>query len=146
MAFQCGKPFGEIKRLHQKYCSMWAQVINISIGLWLMISPVVLGSDNTAATNKYIIGPIIISMAVIALSQSMRNVRYFNVLCGLWLLIAPWLISYGQTADYVNDMTAGLAVILLSLVKGNITHRFGGGWRSLFQHDPSHMQQTHPRL
>ncbi len=119
---------------------MWAQLISVLIGLWLMVSPTVLQSGNKAVINGYIVGPVIISLAVIALSQSMRSVRYLNILCGFWLLIAPWLLSYSLTTEYVNDMAAGFALIILSLVKGKITHKFGGGWRSLFQHIPSHMQ------
>jgi hypothetical protein len=121
---------------------MWAQLINVLIGLWLMVSPEVLQLNNKAAINGYIVGPVVASMAIIALWESMRSTRYFNILCGLWLLLAPWLLSYEQTASYVNDMTAGFAIILLSLVKGNITHKFGGGWRSLFQHSPSHIREA----
>lgn len=121
---------------------MWAQFINVLIGLWLMVAAEVLQLSNKAAINAYVIGPIIISMAVIALWESMRSVRYLNILCGAWLLIAPWLLSYNLTRDYVNDIVAGSAIIMLSLVKGNITHKFGGGWRSLFQRNPSHIQEA----
>ena len=125
---------------------MWAQIINVLIGLWLMVSPAVLQLDRKAADNAHILGPVIVSMAVIALSQSVRNVRYINVLCGLWLLVAPWLLSYSQTAGYINDLLAGIAVILLSLIRGDIKHSFGGGWRSLFQDNPSHIRKADHQL
>jgi hypothetical protein len=121
---------------------MWAQIINIFVGLWVIVSPSVLDLNKAISNNERIVGPIIVTIAFVAISESVRNTRYINIFSGLWLLISPWLLGYEQTAGTINDMASGLIVIVLSMVKGNLKDTFGGGWRALFRDDPPHIDQA----
>jgi hypothetical protein len=137
-----GKLFGEIKKLFQRLFDMWAQIINILVGLWVIVSPSVLDLNKAISNNDRIVGPIIVTVAFIAISESVRNTRYINILSGLWLLISPWVLGYEHVAGILNDMIFGLIVIILSLVKGTVKNAFGGGWNALFQDIPSHVQEA----
>lgn len=121
---------------------MWAQVINAIAGLWLMAAPTILGADKTAADNDHIIGPIIVSFAVISWWESTRVVRLYNLPLGLWLLLAPWVLGYSETIVTVNDMVVGALVIGFSLVKGKIENRYGGGWSAIWKSDSLHAQEA----
>ncbi|GAA4397185.1 hypothetical protein GCM10023187_06240 [Nibrella viscosa] len=119
---------------------MWARFINIGIGLWLMVSPAVLPLSEKAAEHQYLVGPVMVAFAIIAISEATRNVRYVNTLIGVWLLVAPWVLGDHSTLETLNVMAAGVLITGLSLVKGKIENRFGGGWRSLLEETPEHMQ------
>ncbi|MGH7966442.1 MAG: SPW repeat domain-containing protein, partial [Candidatus Binatia bacterium] len=49
---------------------MWAQLTNILLGVWLMVAPAVFGYVGTASTNDRIVGPLVASFAMIALSEA----------------------------------------------------------------------------
>ncbi|MCB0107777.1 MAG: SPW repeat protein [Caldilineaceae bacterium] len=112
--------------------AMIARVVNVLLGIWLMAAPNLLGYGTPASTNDRIVGPLIITFATVAMWEATRSVRWANLPLGLWLLLAPWLLAYSSTA-LINSMTVGLVVALLSLVHGEISGRYGGGWRSLVQ-------------
>lgn len=110
---------------------MWARFINVAIGIWLMAAPAVLGYGGTAAAHHdRIVGPVLASLACIAIWEVTGPLRWLNLLIGGWLLLAPWVLGLPYDAT-INSSFAGLVVVCLSLVRGSLTHRFGGGWLSL---------------
>ena len=112
---------------------MWAQCINIALGIWLMAAPAILGYGGPARTNHRIVGPLAVSCAVIALWEVTRPVRWGNFALGLWLLVAPWL-SADAWAAFLNSSLAGLLLMALALVRGTAEpQRFGGGWSALWR-------------
>ena len=114
---------------------MRAQLLSVVIGVWLMIAPAAIGYGGMAAQNDRIIGPIAATFATIAASEATRPVRWANVVLGAWMVLAsPWL--GGPIAAIANEMLAGVALIGLSLVRGRISSRFGGGWSVLFRRGP----------
>jgi hypothetical protein len=110
---------------------MWAQIINAALGIWLMIAPALLGFEPKAADHDHIIGPVVASFAIISWWEVTRPLRWINLVIGLWLLAAPWILGYPQTPAIINSMATGLALAMLSLVRGKITQQFGGGWSVL---------------
>ena len=116
---------------------MWAQVINIFLGLAVMLTPGLLGFDKAASNNNYIVGPLVITFALVAVTEAARNTRLFNVPLGIWLMIGPLILGFSTTAR-LTDILLGILIIIFSLFKGTVTQRFGGGWRSLWQKDPEH--------
>ena len=122
---------------------MWAQIINVILGLWIMASPDLLSfADPTAADNNHIVGPLIVTFAFTALWEATRSVGKWNIALGAWLLIAPWILSFEDKSALINDVAIGAVVVALSFVKGKITQHFGGGWSALFKDNPEHIEKT----
>ena len=115
---------------------MWMHLLPALAGIWLMASPAVLDYADPARANDRIIGPIVASLAIIALWEIMRSLRWVNVILGAWLLIVPWLLGHTSDARW-NSLAAGALVLGFSLAKGERTHPFGGGWSSLWRGVPS---------
>lgn len=109
---------------------MWAQVVNVLVGLWLMAAPAVLGYHGLARTSDRIVGPIAATIATIAISEATRPVRWANVACGAWLLLVPWVAGAG-TAAAVNSLAVGVVLIACAAVRGRRRQRLGGGWRAV---------------
>lgn len=110
---------------------MWARLLNVAVGIWLMAAPAVLGYNGTvAADHDRMAGPLLASFACIAIWEITRSLRRVNTVIGAWLLAAPWFLGFPPAAT-VSSMAAGAAVVGLSLVRGNLTHDFAGGWKSL---------------
>jgi hypothetical protein len=111
---------------------MWSAIANTMLGVWLMAAPSVLGYGGAARTNDHVVGPIVATLAVIAIAEANRGVRLVNMAPAAWLILAPLLFQYPLRTG-VHSVLAGLAVGALSLMGGRIRHQFGGGWASLFR-------------
>ncbi len=107
-----------------------------------MASPAILSSDKAAATNAYIVGPLIAAFATISWWEATRVVRLYSLPLGAWLLLAPWVLNYHNTTATLNAMLVGALVIGLSLVKGKVHTRLGGSWAGIWAKEPLHKQEA----
>lgn len=127
---------------------MISRIITALLGIWLMVASDVLGYAGAARINDRIVGPLVAAIAIVALSQVTRPLRWVGVPLGAWLVIAPWVLGYGAALTTVNSTVVGLLVIALSLIRGPVRDRFGGGWSMLFRpatYAMSPSQKDHPQ-
>jgi hypothetical protein len=120
---------------------MWTRIVNILIGLGVMIAPALFKFNSVAADNNHIVGPLVLTFAIVSLWEINRNVRLFNIVTGSWLIVSPFIIGFTNTPLFI-DVVLGMAVLVFSLNKGTVKNRYGGGWRSLFQKNPLHVQDV----
>lgn len=102
----------------------WNLVASAALGIWLMFSPAVFGTQAGAANSDHVVGALIAAVAVIVMAEVVRAGRFLNVLLGAWIIAAPWLLSGGGTVAQWNDVLAGAAVIILSLRRGSVRERY----------------------
>jgi hypothetical protein len=107
---------------------MWAQVAATAIGIWLTAAPAIIGFDGVAATNCFIVGPVIATMACVAIAEVTRPVRRANYVLGGWMALAPFVLGF-QGRALVVSVVSGAAVIVLSRFHGRVATRYGGGWK-----------------
>ena len=103
----------------------WNLLLTAGLGVWLMVTPSVLGSGGSAAHSDHLVGALIVVTAVIALADVSRALRLLNVAFGAWLIAAPWLLGGATTASRWSGAIAGALAILLSLPRGRIGERYG---------------------
>ena len=77
---------------------MLGQFLVAVCGLWLMTAPDLLGYGEPARMNDYIVGPLVVSFAVIAVAETTRSLRWGNVALGMWLVLAPLFLRYEYLA------------------------------------------------
>lgn len=109
---------------------MLAHLLVAAIGVWLMVSPDVLGYGSPAATVDRIVGPLVASFALIAVWGVTRGLRWINVALGAGMILAPVLLGYGRVGA-INALVSGTLVSAVSLVRGRAKHSCGGGWGAL---------------
>jgi uncharacterized membrane protein len=103
----------------------WNLALCAGVGVWLVVSPAVLGNTGVAATNCTLVGALVVTFAVIGFGEPSRAARLANVLFGLWLLASPLILRDGMPDIRWPESVAGAAVILLSLRRGPVVERFG---------------------
>ena len=114
---------------------MWAAMVTVLIGLWIMVSPELTVFERSAAINHFIAGPLAVTIGVIAIWEVNRAARYLNTVLGIWLVLSPLLLSYTIAANSWNSIVSGTLIIIFSLVKGKTKYAYGGGWAVLFNAD-----------
>ena len=114
---------------------MWAQIVSLSLGIWLLIAPDVFDYGDPARSVERAIGPIVIVIAALAIRGVTRPVRHLNILTGLALLLAPWLFSYTLIPAIATSALVGMAVLGLALVRGRVRQSYAGGWSALWRRE-----------
>ncbi|MBA2487006.1 MAG: SPW repeat protein [Nitrospira sp.] len=115
---------------------MWAHGMTAVLGIWLLASPDLLGYGGQPRVNNQIVGAWMATLGMIAISECMREVRWVNLVLGLWLMSAPVILDYSNEWAF-GSLAAGIIAILLALVRGTLSERFGGGWMVLWKHAES---------
>jgi hypothetical protein len=93
-----------------------------------MLSRLVVSTGTTMANNNHLIGALVITVAVCAMAEVARALRFINVPFGLWLMTAPWLLPDKTYAAAGNDVISGLIIIALSLPRGRRSAEHYGAW------------------
>jgi hypothetical protein len=107
----------------------WQLAAASALGAWLMFTPLIFGTTVAMADSDHIVGGLVITVAIIAMAEVARPLRFLNIAFGLWLVAAPWLLSGVPSAfATVNSVIAGLALVALSLPRGRRSGEHYGNW------------------
>lgn len=82
----------------------WTLAACCLAGAWLMFSRLVLGTGGITANNDHLVGALIITIAVCAMAEVARPLRFLNLLLELWLIAAPWLLTGSDASSASNDV------------------------------------------
>ena len=115
---------------------MRAQISATLVGLWVYISPSVLGYDGAAAVVERITGALIVTFSFVAIWEFLRAVRLINRPLAVVLLVSPWFLEQ-PAASLLSSVAAGAAVLALSFVKSKTRRPYGGGWSAVLRHERS---------
>jgi hypothetical protein len=113
---------------------MWAQGFNTALGLWLMLSPSMLGYSGMSAMNHYTVGPLVGTIAFLAMWEVLRGLRWLNIALGIWLMISALIFEH-PTVALVTALVVGLAITGLAPLSRPPSREYGGGWRMLWSQD-----------
>lgn len=109
----------------------WSLAAAAGIGVVLMLSPLLSGAAAPLYFSDHIAGCLAILVAVTAMAEIVRAVRFVNVALGAWVAASPFLLegagSYGPGVNVV----LGLALIAVSLPRGTRSEEHYGGWDRL---------------
>lgn len=93
----------------------WQDRIEIGAGLWLCISPLVLGLPESAAWCAVVVGIGVIVLASEDLFLPTQIDDWGNALLGIGLMVSPWAWNYADHLyGLVNALAIGLLVTLMS--------------------------------
>jgi hypothetical protein len=106
----------------------WTLAVSALIGVWLMFTPLVFGTLGAMADSDHISGGMIVTIAIVAMAEVGRPLRFLNVLFGLWLAAAAWVLDAPSALAMLNGILCGLAIIALSLPRGKRSREHYGTW------------------
>ena len=119
-----------------KYMKHWQDPLNVLLGVWLAVSPWILGFQDqmTPTANGVVIGLALISAALGAIFMPRAWEEWTEGLLGLWMVISPWVLGFsGQMDAMRNAVVSGIVVLGLALWV-LITDKDYMSWRSRSAH------------
>jgi SPW repeat len=93
----------------------WQDVASLVLGVWLVLSPFVLGFTGAATWITVALGLCVILFALEGFIIPSYLEEWGEILLGLALLAAPWTVGYETTSATVNSAVSGLVVILFAV-------------------------------
>jgi nucleoside-diphosphate-sugar epimerase/uncharacterized membrane protein len=108
----------------------WTMGLSIAIGIALMFSRVLFDTSGAGANSDHVIGSLVITFSIMALSEVGRPLRFANALLGSWLLLAPLVLTGYAGLGAPASIIAGILLIALSLPRGPIKGHYGA-WDQL---------------
>lgn len=103
----------------------WTLLASAALGIWLMAAPEIFVTRGGAANSNYLVGALVVTVAVIAMAEVIRVVRFVNVIAGLSVIAAPWLLTGASTSAKLSNAIAGILIVLLSVPRRRIRERYG---------------------
>ena len=101
-----------------KQMKHWQDPVNAVLGVWLVLSPWVLGFQGnfTAMANVVIVGILLAAAALGAIFLPRAWEEWTEGALGAWLAVSPWALGF-STLDVarVTALATGLAVVVLAL-------------------------------
>ena len=95
--------------------------INMAIGVWVLLSPWLLGFNQSGRPTwtAVVTGLAITVVAAVAAARSAPTAAWGNVLLAMWLFASPWVVGYtelrsaSRNAWFIAVMVALFAFITL---------------------------------
>lgn len=109
----------------------WSLGLSMLIGVWLMLTPFVLGIEGGMASVNHMVGALVLTVTVTAVATVARAVRFLNVLLGVLLIFAPFFFDIGLIS-LVSSIVTGLALVALAIPRGPIETSYGSWDRLIF--------------
>lgn len=109
----------------------WSLTAVTVLGLWLLAAPAAFGVDirTAGADIAHIGGAFVVVIAVVAMAEVVRSLRWLNVAAGLTLAAVVFFTGAGPGYSITMVFT-GLVIALLSLPRGQIAETYGD-WKRL---------------
>lgn len=108
----------------------WNLALAIAIGIWLMFSRLVLGSDGAMADAHHLVGSLVVTVSVIACADVARTLRFANALLGAALIVAALVYAQGALETMVS-LACGAALVVLGIPRGRVQQRYGEWTRKI---------------
>jgi hypothetical protein len=110
----------------------WQHWASFALGLWLAVSPWVLGYSHleAATANAAFLGLALALGSHFEVSFDEMSAEWFNMAAGLWLVLAPFLLGYsGEVEVTANSIAVGTGVSALASSALSLEKEVGKWWQ-----------------
>lgn len=104
----------------KKLSESWQDTVSLILGVWLFLSPWILGFTATEAAmwNAVAFGLLIIAMAVLALVEFHEWEEWADMAVGLWLVVSPWVLGFAVIAAGAASVATWNVIVVGLLTLG----------------------------
>jgi len=103
----------------------WSLALSAALGIWLMCTRLVFGTEGAQADSDHLLGALIVTVSVTAMGEAARSARFINILLAIALMFAPFMFDGGSLVADLAGVAAGILLIALSIPRGRIDNPYG---------------------
>ena len=107
----------------------WVSGLAALVGLWLVASPFLFESTDTAVWNDTLVGTAIFALAGYNFVRMSRDrlaavgVAALVILLGLWAAVSPYVIDMGSDTLLLSTVASGLIIAALSTFNAYLNNK-----------------------
>ena len=107
----------------------WVSGLAALVGLWLVASPFLFESTDTAVWNNTLVGTAIFALAGYNFVRMSRDrlaavgVAALVILLGLWAAVSPYVIDMGSDTLLLSTVASGLIIAALSTFNAYLNNK-----------------------
>ncbi|MEJ8848543.1 SPW repeat protein [Variovorax rhizosphaerae] len=101
-----------------KHVKHWQDPLNAALGVWLILSPWLVGFQDleTPTMNAVAVGILLGAAALGATFVPRAWEEWTEGALGLWMVISPWALGFASMRDpMMNAVVTGIAVVVLAV-------------------------------
>lgn len=102
----------------------WNLLACMLIGIWLMLTRLSLGTADGMAHADHLIGALVVTIAITAVAEAARSVRFLIAPLGMALLVLPFIYET-PVQSVAGSIFCGLALMALCLPRGAVNKHYG---------------------
>jgi hypothetical protein len=98
---------------------MWARVVEVMLGLWLLISPFIFGhsAGNTGLwINDLVCGFLLMTLALLSFWHPLRYAHLAIGIVALWLIAFGFFVPYPAPPASQNHILLGLVLLMFAII------------------------------
>jgi nucleoside-diphosphate-sugar epimerase/uncharacterized membrane protein len=103
----------------------WTLAASAALGIWLMCTRLVFGTEGAQADSDHLLGALIVTVSITAMAEAARPARFINILLAVALMFAPFMFDGGSLVADLAGVAAGLLLTTLSIPRGRIDNAYG---------------------
>ena len=112
----------------------WQDIASLLLGVWLVVSPFVLGFAGAATWITIVLGLSVILFAIEGFIIPSYLEEWGELFLGLALLVAPWTVGYESVSATVSSVASGILVILFAAWELMTDRDFTTWWHDRWHH------------
>lgn len=118
-----------MSKVSERVTAYWQDSANVVLGLWLLVSPWILGfATNAEATHTaWGVGAIMVAGCLLLMWSYEKWGEWAVAAVAAWFMASPWVMFYqGETLAMWNALLVGTVIVVLSLWSAFAEHGTGG--------------------
>lgn len=102
---------------------MWARVVEISLGFWLMMSPFVfriVATDSAGLINDLLCGLLAITFGFLSFWKGIGWAHFLTLAVSAWLLVSGFWTGHPAPPEVQNRIVVGLLLAMFAIIPNDI--------------------------
>jgi SPW repeat len=112
----------------------WQDAASLLLGVWLVVSPFVLGFAGAELGITIALGLFVAIAAVEGFVLPSYLEEWVEILFGVALVAAPWTVGYESVTATASSALSGVLVILFAIWELMTDREFGTWWHDRWHH------------
>ena len=103
--------------------STLSEAANIILGIWVAVSPFILGFQNFVGRWSNVAVGIALALVTLAAKRFDKALQSLALVLAIWLFVSPFLLGFSTTAFVANNVTVAFVVVTAAAMSEGLRRR-----------------------
>lgn len=111
---------------------MWARIVEVLLGIWLLLSPLMIGSAvGNGFASDLVCGVAAIALALLSFSGRFRRAHFLILLVAAWLVATGYMAGHPAPPVAQSRIITGLLLAMFAIIP-NHADQIPSSWKAFY--------------